>query len=64
MKMSYNQINKHYDQYEAAYRYLEENFGHHVPYMFADLIPHLLRCLDAGVSEAQFKRDAKSMYNV
>ena len=64
MKIFYNQINKQHDQYEAAYRYLEESFGHHVPYMFADLIPHLLRCIDAGVSEAQFKRDAKTMYNI
>ncbi|MEG8244226.1 hypothetical protein [Pseudomonas paracarnis] len=64
MKMAYNQINKQYDQHEAAYRYLEDSFGHHVPYMFPDLIPHLIRCLDVGASETQFKRDAKTMYNI
>lgn len=64
MKLAYNQIKKQYDEYDAAYRYLESSFGHHVPYMFADLIPHLLRCLDTGVSETQFKRDAKNMYNL
>ena len=64
MKPQYNQINKQPDPYEAAYLYLEETFGAHVPYMFADLIYHLLRCLDTGVGEAQFKRDAKTMYNL
>lgn len=64
MKLLYNQINTQPDQYEAAYLYLEHSFGHHVPYMFSDLIPHLLRCVDAGVSESQFKRDAKTMYNI
>jgi hypothetical protein len=63
MKMQYNQIRQQCDMYEAAYIYLE-NLGHHIPYMFPDLIPHLLRCLDAGVSEDQFKRDAKTMFNV
>lgn len=64
MKMQYNQIKQHYDQYAAGYKYLEDWFGCHVPYMFPDLIPHLIRCIDYGFTEAQFKRDAKTMYNV
>ncbi|MFF5866808.1 hypothetical protein [Pseudomonas sp. NPDC012596] len=63
MKMQYRDIRNHYDPYEAAYIYLEQ-LGHHIPYMFPDLIPHLLRCIDNGVSECQFKRDAKMMFNV
>lgn len=64
MKLAYNQIKQQYDMYEAAYHYLEDWHGHHVPYMFPDLIPHLIRCLDAGVSESQFKREAKTMFNI
>ena len=64
MKLAYNQIKQQYDMYEAAYRYLEDWYGHHVPYMFADLIPHLIRCLDTGISESQFRRDMKIMYNI
>ena len=64
MKMQYSQIRQQYDMYEAAYLYLEDWYGCHVPYMFPDLIPHLIRCLDAGTTEEQFKRDAKTMYNV
>ncbi|MNJ21180.1 hypothetical protein D3C77_155260 [compost metagenome] len=64
MKMQYNQIKNTPDQYEAAYIYLEQWFGSHVPYMFPELCGHLVRCIDYNVSEAQFKRDAKTMYNV
>lgn len=64
MKMQYNQIKSQYDQYEAAYKYLEDWYGHHVPYMFPDLVAHLVRAIDYNVSESQFKRDAKTMFNV
>lgn len=64
MKIQYSQIRNAPNQYEAAYHYLEQNFGHHVPYMFSDLVAHLVRCVDYNVSEAQFKRDAKTMFNV
>lgn len=63
MKIQYSQIRNTLDQYEAAYIYLEQ-WGSHIPYMFSDLVAHLVRCVDAGVSEAQFKRDAKTMFNV
>lgn len=64
MKLAYNQIKQQYDMYEAAYRYLEDWFGCHVPYMFPDLVSHLVRSIDYGVTENQFKRDAKAMYNI
>lgn len=64
MRIQYNQIKHAPDQYEAAYHYLEQWFGSHCPYMFPDLVGHLVRCIDYNVSEAQFKRDAKTMYNV
>ncbi len=64
MKIQYNQIKLAPDQYEAAYIYLEHNFGPHVPYMSPDLVGHLVRCIDNNVSESQFRRDAKTMYNV
>lgn len=64
MKLQYDQIRQQYDQYEAAYKYLEDWYGHHVPYMFSDLVSHLVRSVDYGVSEAQFKRDAKTMFNL
>lgn len=64
MKMQYSQIKNHYDQYEAAYKYLEDWYGHHVPYMFPDLVGHLVRAIDYNVSESQFKRDAKTMFTV
>lgn len=64
MKIQYGQISKQYDQYEAAYKYLEDWYGHHVPYMHPDLVAHLVRCLDYGVTETQFRRDAKTMYNL
>lgn len=64
MKIQYSQIKLAPDQYEAAYIYLEQTLGVHVPYMHPDLVGHLVRCIDYNVSESQFRRDAKTMYNV
>ncbi|KOP59856.1 hypothetical protein OX90_09485 [Pseudomonas coronafaciens pv. porri] len=64
MKIRYNKILNQYDRYEAAYKYLEDHYGAHVPYMHHELVSHLVRCLEGGVSEQQFQRDARHMYNI
>jgi len=64
MNMQYLSITQQYDRYEAGYQYLSDNFSPSAPFMFPELIDHLLRCLDCSLSEAQFKRDAKTMFNI
>lgn len=64
MRIDYKQILQQPDEYEAAYQWLEQEYGHHVPYMHPDLAPHLVRCVQAGTSEQQFRRDAHLMFNV
>lgn len=64
MNMQYSQINKQRDRYEAAYTYIAQTFGQHTPYMMPDLVSRLVTATAHGVSEHQFKMDAKTMYNV
>lgn len=64
MKVNYHQIRNQYDTYEAAYKWLEDWYGPHVPYMHHDLVAHLVRCVEGGHSEQQFRRDASHMYNL
>ncbi len=63
-KIQYHQIRHSPDPYEAAYIYLEQQFGAHVPYMFADLTGHLVRAVEYNIQESVFKRDAQRMYNL
>lgn len=64
MIIKYDEITYQHDTYDASYFWLEQNYGHHVPYMFPDLTAHLARCAESGTSEREFRRDASRMYNL
>lgn len=62
--MLYENINSAWKLEEAAHRYLAQHFGPRVPIDFSPLIDHVLRSVFAGRSEAEFIRDAHTMYAV
>ncbi|MNP57891.1 hypothetical protein D3C76_1527590 [compost metagenome] len=62
--MQYEKIMSAWNLEEAAHRYLAYKFGSSIPINFKPLIEHVLRSVFAERSEAEFTRDAHTMYAV
>lgn len=64
MRLNYKQIERQHLMDVAAYQYLADWYGPHVPYKNKALVNYIVWCVQNGVSEEELKKYLKKTYDI
>ncbi|MNG38079.1 hypothetical protein D3C84_1256350 [compost metagenome] len=64
MRLLYKVIGRQEPIKDAAYQYLSDWYGPHIPYHYPEVVLELVQAIKAGTDEGTFKKSIKKKYDI